>query len=104
MRRSFSNVMPEAVIGDFFVGNSFVSIGHDAFIGDFVHMNPHVFISGKTIVSNNVYIGVRATILPCRIGENSVIGACALVTKDVPPNMLAKGMPAKYYEMPRKEF
>ncbi len=102
--RGFSNVMPEVVIGDFFVGNSFVSIGHDALIGNFVHMNPHVFISGKTKIGNDVYIGVRATILPCKIGDNTIIGACALVTKDVPPNMLAKGIPAKFYEMKEKEY
>ena len=46
----------------------------------------------------------RATVLPVKIGDGAVIGACALITKDVPPNMMAKGIPAKYYEMDRKEY
>jgi acetyltransferase-like isoleucine patch superfamily enzyme len=36
----FCIVMPDVVIGDFFIGNGFTSIGHDTIIGDYVHMNP----------------------------------------------------------------
>jgi sugar O-acyltransferase (sialic acid O-acetyltransferase NeuD family) len=100
----FCIVMPEVVIGDFFISNGFVGIGHDAVIGDYVQMNPHVVISGGTIIGNDVFIGVRATVLPVRIGDGAVIGACALVTKDVPPNVMAKGMPAKVYEMNEKTY
>jgi sugar O-acyltransferase (sialic acid O-acetyltransferase NeuD family) len=100
----FCNVMPNAVVGDFFIGNAFVGIGHDANIGDFVHMNPHVVISGGTIIGNDVFIGLRATVLTCRIGDGAVIGACALITKDVPPNRMAKGMPAKFYEIDEKKY
>jgi sugar O-acyltransferase (sialic acid O-acetyltransferase NeuD family) len=100
----FCIVMPDAVIGDFFISNGFVGIGHDAVIGDYVHMNPHVVISGGTVIGNDVFIGLRATVLTSRIGDGAVIGACALVTKDVPPNMMAKGMPAKFYEMDEKKY
>ena len=100
----FCIVMPDAVIGDFFISNGFVGIGHDAVIGDYVHMNPHVVISGGTEIGNDVFIGLRATVLTCRIGDGAVIGACALITKDVPPNMMAKGMPAKFYEMDEKKY
>jgi acetyltransferase-like isoleucine patch superfamily enzyme len=67
-------------------------------------MNPHVVISGGTVIGDDVFIGLRATVLPAKIGDGAVIGACALITKDVPPNMMAKGMPAKHYEMDRKEY
>lgn len=100
----FCIVMPNAVVGDFFIGNGFVGIGHDAVIGDYVHMNPHVVISGGTVIGNDVFIGLRATVLTSKIGEGAVIGACALVTKDVPPNVIAKGMPAKFYEMDEKKY
>lgn len=100
----YCGIMPDVVIGDFFISNGFVGIGHDATIGDYVQMNSHVVISGGTVIGKDVYIGLRATILPCKIGEKAVIGACALVTKDVPPNMLAKGIPAKFYEMKEKEY
>jgi acetyltransferase-like isoleucine patch superfamily enzyme len=45
---------------------------------------------------NDVFIGLRATVLTCRIGNGAVINACALVTKDVPPDTIAKGMPARF--------
>ena len=41
----------------------------------------------------------NSTILPdLEIGENSIIGAGAVVTKDVPSNMIARGVPAKFYK------
>jgi len=97
-------IMPEVVIGDFFVSNAYVGIGHDSIIGEYVHVNPHVSIAGGTVIGNDVFIGVRATVLTCNIGNGSVIGACALITKDVPANMLAKGIPAKFYEMDEKKY
>ncbi|MCX8534276.1 sugar O-acetyltransferase [Chryseobacterium luquanense] len=48
------------------------------------------------IVGNNVWIGGGCTILPgVTIGDNTVIGAGSLVTKDIPANVLAFGNPCK---------
>jgi acetyltransferase-like isoleucine patch superfamily enzyme len=46
--------------------------------------------SGRDVViKKGVWVSSNATILgPCIIGENSVIGACCLIYKDVPPNTL----------------
>jgi acetyltransferase-like isoleucine patch superfamily enzyme len=47
-------------------------------------------------VTKNVWIGSNATILPgVTVGDNSVIAAGAVVTKDVPENMVVAGVPAK---------
>ena len=47
-------------------------------------------------VGSGVWIGGRATILRnTSIGDGSVIAACACVAKDVPPDTLAVGIPAK---------
>lgn len=47
-------------------------------------------------IKRNVWIGVNVTILPgVTIGENAIIGACAVVTKDVPDNAVAVGNPAR---------
>jgi acetyltransferase EpsM len=97
-------VMPGVVIGDFFIGNGLLVIGPDAVVGDYVHANTYTFIAERSVIGNDVFIGVNATILPIKIGENAVIGASALLTKDVPPNMIAKGMPAKFYEMNEKKY
>lgn len=57
-------------------------------------------------VGSNVYIGSGAYIMPgVTIGDNCIIGAAAVVTKDVPANSVAVGIPARviktideYYE------
>ncbi|MGQ9644552.1 MAG: acyltransferase, partial [Ignavibacterium sp.] len=50
----------------------------------------------ETFVKNGASIGSSATILcGVTIGENAIVGAGAVVTKDVPPNMVVAGVPAK---------
>jgi acetyltransferase-like isoleucine patch superfamily enzyme len=48
------------------------------------------------LVKRNAWIGAAATILPgVTIGENSVVAAGAVVSRDVPPNTIVAGVPAK---------
>lgn len=50
----------------------------------------------RTVVGKGASIGANATILPgITIGRNAMIGAGAVVTKDVPPNAIVKGNPAR---------
>ena len=50
----------------------------------------------SVIIKRNAWIGANATILPgVTIGENSVVAAGAVVTKDVPTNTIVAGIPAK---------
>ena len=50
----------------------------------------------KTVVHKGASIGSGATILSnVTIGENSIVGAGSVVTKDVPPNVIAAGNPAR---------
>ncbi|MDE7192107.1 MAG: sugar O-acetyltransferase, partial [Clostridia bacterium] len=47
-------------------------------------------------IGNNVWIGAHATILSgVTIGDNAIIAAGAVVTKDVPQNTVVAGVPAK---------
>ncbi|MDX2283830.1 MAG: CatB-related O-acetyltransferase [Bacteroidia bacterium] len=51
---------------------------------------------GDTVVGNDVWIGYQATILPgVRIGDGAIIGAGAVVTRDVAPYSVAGGNPAR---------
>ncbi len=51
---------------------------------------------GDIVVGNDVWIGYEAVILSgVTIGDGAVIGARAVVTKDVPPYTIVGGVPAK---------
>ena len=50
----------------------------------------------ETRLEDNVRVYVNALILPgVRIGHNAIVGAGAVVTKDVPPNVVVMGNPAR---------
>tara|TARA_R100001509_G_scaffold48247_2_gene26198 strand:+ start:7546 stop:8301 length:756 start_codon:yes stop_codon:yes gene_type:complete len=79
-----------------------VIIGNNCFIGHGVMFTNDKFtedrdkwVERETIIGNNVRIGSNATILPVNIGDNVIIGAGAVVTKDIPANTIVKGNPAK---------
>jgi acetyltransferase-like isoleucine patch superfamily enzyme len=63
-------------------------------------------ITDPILIGNNVYIGVRSIILPgVHIGNNCIIAAGAVVSKDIPDNCVVGGVPARliksfdhYYE------
>lgn len=51
---------------------------------------------GPVIIKNNVWVGEGVAIMPnVTIGENSIIATNAVVTKDVPPNSVVAGVPAR---------
>ena len=48
------------------------------------------------IIEKNVWLGVNVTVLKgVTIGENAIIAACSVVTRSIPPNAVAAGVPAK---------
>ena len=48
------------------------------------------------VIKRNAWIGAGATILPgVTVGENSIVAAGAVVSRDVPPNTVVAGVPAK---------
>lgn len=83
-----------------------VTIGNDCFIGHGVMFINDIFsevgpangkkeLWHKTFVGNHVSIGSNATILPVNICDHTVIGAGAVVTKDITECGIYAGNPAK---------
>lgn len=87
----------------------FIQGYNDITIGDRVGLSARVMLLDSGLdnnrehfdsfihIKNNVWIGAGSIILPgVTIGENSVVGAGSVVTKDIPPNVIYAGNPAKF--------
>jgi len=56
-------------------------------------------VTAKITVGAHAFIGARAFVMPgIKIGSKSIIGACSVVTKDIPPNVTAAGNPCRIVE------
>ena len=85
-----------ASIGRHFIAYTHASIAHDATIGDFVTVAPLVAISGSVRIGDGVEIGAGASVRQgISLGIGCMIGMGAVVVKDVEPNTVVVGNPAR---------
>ncbi len=103
-------------LGDHVYANTGLTVIDDTFvtIGSHVMLGPRVTISAAShpvdpelrrqayqydlpvVLEENVWVGAGATILPgVTIGKNSVIGAGSVVDRDIPPDVVAAGVPCR---------
>jgi sugar O-acyltransferase (sialic acid O-acetyltransferase NeuD family) len=83
-------------VGDYSIVNLSCTIGHDVEIGKYTTISPGVNISGSVTIGNECFIGTGVSIIEkITIGNQSYIGAGSVVVNDIPPNVLALGVPAK---------
>lgn len=91
-----------------FEENSSIEIGNDCMFSGFIDIrtsdshgiidtdNQRVNSPRNIKIGNHVWIGQRVIVLKgTQIGDNSIIGAGAIVSKDIPANAIAAGVPAK---------
>jgi acetyltransferase-like isoleucine patch superfamily enzyme len=65
-------------------------------IGDNVFLGPATVTGGHVRIERHAFIGVGAVLGPgVRIGERAIVGAGAVVVNDIPPGVIAVGVPAK---------
>lgn len=83
-------------IKDFVTLNLMCTVGHDTKIDNYCSFMPSVNISGEVNVNEGVYMGTGAKIInQLEIGNNTIVGAGAVVAKSLPANCTAVGVPAK---------
>lgn len=87
---------PDIAIGKGCMINKGCTIGHDTVLNDFVVLAPGVNLGGSVTIGCGSYFGMSsATIQGVSIGEWSVVGAGAVVVRDLPMNVTAVGIPAQ---------
>lgn len=83
-------------IKDFVILNLCCTTGHDTVIHEYAAFMPSVNISGEVVIGRGVYCGTGAKIInQLQVGEYTIIGAGAVVSKSLPANCTAVGVPAK---------
>ncbi len=92
----------KVTIGDGLLTGRFVYIGDNSHGGLSIEeatvppAERKIYSKGEIVIGNNVWIGDKATILAgVHIGDNVIIGANSVITKDVPSNTMVAGAPAR---------
>jgi sugar O-acyltransferase (sialic acid O-acetyltransferase NeuD family) len=81
---------------DFSMCNLACTIGHESKIGVGTVLNPTVNVSGGVVLGDEVLVGTGSQLLQyVNVGDRAVVGAGAVVTKDVAAGVTVVGVPAK---------
>lgn len=89
-------VNPLGFIGENVIVGTLASIDHHSMIHKGVTICPGVHIAGHVTVGQAAWVGIGSIIKDrVHIGEGALVGAGAVVVEDIPPNVIAYGIPAK---------
>ncbi|MCK6601717.1 MAG: acetyltransferase [Bacteroidetes bacterium] len=85
----------EIRVGAHSILNIGCSLSHDVTLGRMCTLSPGVRLAGKVTAGPGVFFGIGAVVIDkITIGEGSIIAAGACVTRDIPPGVMAAGVPA----------
>jgi acetyltransferase-like isoleucine patch superfamily enzyme len=71
-------------------------ITHDGGVWVFREKFPDIDVIAPIVIGDNVFVGTNALLMPgVTVGSNCVIGAGAVVARDIPPGSVAVGVPAR---------
>jgi len=101
-----SEIQGDCIVGDYVRLQSNVFVGKKTTIGNFVWILPYVILTNDPTPPSNVLLGctiedfasiaAASVVLPdVIVGHHSLVAAQACVTKNVPPNMVVAGVPAR---------
>jgi acetyltransferase-like isoleucine patch superfamily enzyme len=83
-------------LGTFVHVNRNASIGHDALIEGYASIGPGTVLSGGVRIARGAFLGAGAVVAPgVTIGSNAIVGAGSVVVRNIEPNAVVAGNPAK---------
>jgi acetyltransferase EpsM len=95
----FARVCPDSTIEDNCILMSSSIIGHDSTMKRFAHLAADSIVGGNVTVGYGSHIGTNATIREnIKIGDFSLIGSGSVVIRDVEPNTIVAGNPARFLQ------
>lgn len=91
------NIMTTDIkLHDFCILNPGCTVGHDVELSSFVTLYPNANVSGTVFLGHGSEMGVASCIIQGRkVGAYSMVGAGAVVVRDIPENVVCMGVPAK---------
>ncbi|HEY4186718.1 MAG TPA: hypothetical protein VGP07_16695 [Polyangia bacterium] len=91
-----SQIGSRAHIGFACIVNTLSSVDHDCLLGDYGQVTAGVTIAGTVKVGKNGFFGVKSAVIPnLTIGDDVVVMAGSLITKNVPDRAMMGGNPAR---------
>jgi len=92
----FCVITSNVTIGDFAIINIHTGIGHDCIVGDYFTASPRSNLTSRNVVGHHVFLGTGAFVLPgVSICDDVIIGAGAVVNRDITEPGTYVGMPAR---------
>lgn len=89
-----TSVDPHTVINNHVIINKNNSLGHNVVMENYTQASPGCNLGG--VIGEGTFIGLGGTVLPeIKVGSYSIIGAGAVVTKNIPSKVTVVGVPAK---------
>ena len=89
-------ISADVTLADSVICNTGCIVDHECEIGEAAHVAPAVALAGRVRVGPMAFIGIGAKVIPClSVGEGSIVGAGAVVIRDVPPHVTVVGTPAR---------
>lgn len=89
-------VLPRALVQRGVIINTRASVDHDSVVGEFAHVAPAATVGGSVRIGPEVLVALGAAVVSGRsVGARTIIGAGAVVVRDIPEDVVAWGVPAR---------